>query len=917
MANTIAQLLVELGINTAAFKDGLDKATYQAKQFANELKGSFSALGEGVSRLGEAFGGLSPQVSGVFQGISSAIEPLIGSLGTAGGAVAGVGAALAAAGIGALAAAASFAETADRLHELSQATGVSVEALSSLQPIAAADGISIEMLAGGMEKMSRAAVAAALASPKASNGFTELGVAVKNADGTIRSAQSIFDDLSTKFANMPDGPLKTAEAIKIFGRAGANLIPLLNEGGQKISEFREHAEKLNAVITGPTAEASAELKEQTELIKAAFTGVQNELAEDLVPALNVAAKSFVDFFETNQEGIKSFVDGIAEVAKVTLNVFQEVGLIFSLLYRTFYTAVSEIQSLAGTVGNVLGDVASGDFGAIWDHVKQGGKEASDTIKYNFNEALDSINKTGAAMLGVTTAKLPNAKDRGQEGGTPTPRVVDTDFIEKEIDALNREANQQATLAEAIGKVSEKTIEATATAEANLAIEKLISEAKQKHVEDTKAFQDALAAAIPLIQEATTWTASFKAALESQKEFDKFDQNIRKQIATLMEQGDAMTEADREFAKNDATLTPLRNNVAALTAEYEKLAAEPGHDPKKLAELSGVIQAQTKELSDQTDAVRRLDEAWQGVQFIKQLEKINQATDALNIENSALIAGNPYGKLEASLEQFIKTMKLAPEQAKELREALAGQEKSQAASGALGDAKSIGYDPARIAQLKAERDALAQLALPAGVYERTLTKINADIADAEAKTGNWQSGVKAAFADFSASIQSEGQIMQQAVGTALKGISDNLASVVTTGKAQWGDLVQSMEQMLLKSAINNILNSLFKSIGNALGGQGGILGSIGGLFGATPHALGGSMIPGEDYLVGEKGPEIMRVDKPSTMYPTGQGPSNKGGTVINQSFNFPNSDADSFRRSQRQVSSQMYQDASYAHGKHNQ
>ena len=49
---------------------------------------------------------------------------------------------------------------------------------------------------------------------------------------------------------MPDGPIKTAEAMKIFGRAGAELIPLLNEGGAKIQELQGHFTALNAVISG-------------------------------------------------------------------------------------------------------------------------------------------------------------------------------------------------------------------------------------------------------------------------------------------------------------------------------------------------------------------------------------------------------------------------------------------------------------------------------------------------------------------------------------------------------------------------------------------------------------------------------------------------------------------------------------------
>lgn len=913
MANTIAQLLVELGVNTAAFKEGLDKATYQAKQFAGELKQSFSTLGESVAGLGEAFGGLAPGMGQALTGIKDALEPLIEGFGSAGGAVAGITVAFAAAGIAAIGVAISFSETAARLEDLSHSTGIAVESLSALGLIAATKGIDIETMSKALERMDRSALAAAQAGPKAKNAFTDLGISVTDAEGRMRDAQAIFDDVAAKFATMPDGPEKTAEAMKIFGRAGANLIPLLDEGGAHIAEMREHVEKLNAVISGPTAEASKQLKENMALIGAAFEGVQNQITSDLVPALNVVAKSFVEFFEQNQDGIKSFIDGVAEVAKVVLNVFQEVGLIFSLLYRVFYTAVDELQVLGGTLGKILGDVAAGKFGSIWQDVKDGSKQAASELKYNFNEALDSIAKTGANMAGVVNAKLPAAEKANKDKGEKVQgKDVNLDFIDKEVDALARQAQHEQDLAEAQGKVTVTTIDAKAAAEARMAIQKLQDEAEQKGIANTDKFREKLAAAVEQIKESTKWTAVFQAAIASQTAFDKFDSKITEQIASLEGESVAMTAAQREFAKTDATLTPLRNNLDGLTKEWQELALTDGADPKRLAALADAIRRQSDELEKETANVKKLDAAWQGAEFTKELEKINQQTDALNIENAALLAGNPYGKMEADLEKFIKTMQLAPAQAEALRKALAGQEASQAQAGALNAAKGQGYDPAKVAQLRQEAAALKDLNLPAEEYERTLAKINADIDSQLAKTGGWQSGVKAAFSNFTANIQTEGQVMEQVVGTALKGISDNLASVVSGGKAKWADLVNSMENMLLKSAINNILNSLFKSIGGALSGQGGILGGIGSLF-SGGHALGGSVVPGNDYLVGENGPEVMRVDQPSTVYPTGHGPSGKGQT-INQQFNISTPNADSFQRSQKQISAQMYRDAAYAHGR---
>ena len=165
-------------------------------------------------------------------------------------------AALVGAGVGAIGIAAHFAETAARLGELSQATGISVESFPAGN-VAATKGIGVDQMAKALERMDKNALAAAQSGPKSANAFRDLGVAVTNADGSMRSAQDIFNAISIKFASMPDGPLKTAEAMKIFGRTGAELIPLLNEGGAKLGELEAHFMALNAVISGPTAACGA------------------------------------------------------------------------------------------------------------------------------------------------------------------------------------------------------------------------------------------------------------------------------------------------------------------------------------------------------------------------------------------------------------------------------------------------------------------------------------------------------------------------------------------------------------------------------------------------------------------------------------------------------------------------------------
>ena len=64
---------------------------------------------------------------------------------------------------------------------------------------------------------------------KNAKAFKALGISVKDNEGNLRSSEEVFLDVADKFSKMEDGAGKTTLAIKLFGKSGADLIPLLNQ----------------------------------------------------------------------------------------------------------------------------------------------------------------------------------------------------------------------------------------------------------------------------------------------------------------------------------------------------------------------------------------------------------------------------------------------------------------------------------------------------------------------------------------------------------------------------------------------------------------------------------------------------------------------------------------------------------------
>lgn len=122
----------------------------------------------------------------------------------------------------------SSIDSADALDEMAQRTGIAVESLSLLVPAAELSAVSTEKFEAGLKKLATGMLEAATGSEESAQNFDALGVAIQNQDGTLRDSEQVLLDLADRFQAMPDGAEKAALAVEIFGKAGAEMIPLLS-----------------------------------------------------------------------------------------------------------------------------------------------------------------------------------------------------------------------------------------------------------------------------------------------------------------------------------------------------------------------------------------------------------------------------------------------------------------------------------------------------------------------------------------------------------------------------------------------------------------------------------------------------------------------------------------------------------------
>jgi hypothetical protein len=171
------------------------------------------------------------------------------------------------------------ADAADELGKLSQKTGIAVEQLSQLKYAASLSDVDVGTLAKGMKGLSLAMVDAGNSTSKSAQVFKAMGVDVSG--GPKKTLEALAD----VFAGLEDGETKATLATHLFGKAGMELIPMLNQGAAGMRAAEEEAARLGLTLSEDAAKAAEKFNDNLKTMKASSEAFGLTLFNDLAPSL--------------------------------------------------------------------------------------------------------------------------------------------------------------------------------------------------------------------------------------------------------------------------------------------------------------------------------------------------------------------------------------------------------------------------------------------------------------------------------------------------------------------------------------------------------------------------------------------------------------------------------------------------------
>lgn len=308
-------------------------------------------------------------VGGPFAKQLKAAEEKIRSV-SAGFAKAGAGLVGIGAGIGAplLAAANNFAAVGDELNKMSGRTGVSVQSLSELKHALGQSGSNLTQFESSVRRMQANLLDFARGTGEAKDAFGELGLSVSDLEGL--SPEDQFLKIADALSKITDPSKQAALAMRIFGRSGTSLLPMIQQGTEGIQALRKEARDLGIDMSDETAADAAALTDAMAKMSKAFKQISINIGAAVAPAITKAADKLAVFGANINKAVKANAPFIRTIGKIAVGMVAVGGALLGV--SAALKGVAVLQPIVGAgwaiasgpVGLVVGAMAAATAGAL-------------------------------------------------------------------------------------------------------------------------------------------------------------------------------------------------------------------------------------------------------------------------------------------------------------------------------------------------------------------------------------------------------------------------------------------------------------------------------------------------------------------------------------------------------------------------
>jgi hypothetical protein len=251
------------------------------------------------------------------------------------------------------------AQVIDQQSKMASRLGMTYGELAGIGHAANLSGVSMEQVANAATKADVALVKAVNGSASAAAQFTNMGLSIDQLNKM--NAADRFKAIADGIAQMPSQAERSAVAVALFGRAGAELLPLFSSGAGAIASAADEAERFGLTLKNAQGKDVEAMNDGFTRAGEAVKGIVGQVVSYLAPAVTGVTEQFIKMI------------GTAGGA----NIGQSIG----------EGIIAGARWFAG-----IGDWFIANMGSTWAYVSQVGQQ--------WGGVVEAFNRVGSFMSGV-------------------------------------------------------------------------------------------------------------------------------------------------------------------------------------------------------------------------------------------------------------------------------------------------------------------------------------------------------------------------------------------------------------------------------------------------------------------------------------------------------------------------------------
>lgn len=233
----------------------------------------------------------------------------------------------------------AFAKTMDKL-------GLSADELTAVTHAAAGAGVGMEELEAALFRLQRAGVEAVNGNAKLNDAFDQLGINVQEFASS--SADEKLAMIADGMSKIESPAIRAALASAIFGKSAADLLPLLNQGGDSIRNASERAKELRGSLSDFDLSAVEAMNDSISEVGISMSSITDKLVASMAPTIKTIADMLTDWNVNTRD---------------TMGSTSELGDMFAQIGGIGMSVIDALHGgwlgFKGLVGGVLGFIAKG------------------------------------------------------------------------------------------------------------------------------------------------------------------------------------------------------------------------------------------------------------------------------------------------------------------------------------------------------------------------------------------------------------------------------------------------------------------------------------------------------------------------------------------------------------------------------